>query len=189
MSYTEHTFHLHAVLCRACDIITAQQLQVGHTAVLGSLIKKCCLQFWIQVPVFWRNLMSCIISIKNGGSMVVPQDTGNTQLRDKHEHLKSDAGLCVVNFRTQDLMNESFHRYCKVLSEDQSLDWTFLERQDQSSTQVIDMQLKCLVREVSYICLKPFRAVSWLWQSVAGLSLAETTSVSGQPMLNLWWMK
>jgi hypothetical protein len=36
------------------------------------------------------------------------------------------------------------------------------------------MQLKCLVREVSYICLKPFRAVPWLWQSVAGLSLAET---------------
>jgi hypothetical protein len=36
----------------------------------------------------------------------------------------------LLIFRTQDLMNESFHRYCKVLSEDQSLDWTFLERQD-----------------------------------------------------------
>jgi hypothetical protein len=36
------------------------------------------------------------------------------------------------------------------------------------------MQLKYLVRDVGYICLKPFRAVPWLWQSVAGLSLAET---------------
>jgi serine/threonine protein kinase len=36
----------------------------------------------------------------------------------------------ALRYATQDLMNESFHRYCKVLSEDQSLDWTFLERQD-----------------------------------------------------------
>lgn len=36
----------------------------------------------------------------------------------------------ALRYATQDLMNESFHRYCKFISEDQSLDWTFLERKD-----------------------------------------------------------
>lgn len=36
------------------------------------------------------------------------------------------------------------------------------------------MHLKCLIREISYICLKPLTAVPWLWQPVAGLSLTKT---------------
>lgn len=36
----------------------------------------------------------------------------------------------ALRYATQDLMNESFQHYRRVLSEDQSLDWTFLEKQD-----------------------------------------------------------
>jgi hypothetical protein len=41
----------------------------------------------------------------------------------------SGVSFCAC-FSTQDLMNESFQHYRRVLSEDQSLDWTFLEKQD-----------------------------------------------------------
>ncbi|PNF29865.1 hypothetical protein B7P43_G09538 [Cryptotermes secundus] len=36
----------------------------------------------------------------------------------------------ALRYATQDLMNESFQHYRRVLSEDQSLDWTFLEKRD-----------------------------------------------------------
>ncbi|XP_021936902.1 inhibitor of nuclear factor kappa-B kinase subunit alpha-like isoform X2 [Zootermopsis nevadensis] len=35
-----------------------------------------------------------------------------------------------LRYATQDLMNESFQHYRRVLNEDQSLDWAFLEKQD-----------------------------------------------------------